>query len=270
MGNKRGSFLIVFILIYSSFAHGFDGSFERRKFGSYTVSLSHNFESGLAKAVIKQRNAKVFEMSEIGDHYYFGNHFDEKLNGKDPYSGRDITGNSMPNLLISNWTGGAHCCNFLHIFELGRKLRKIATVEANSASIRLVDLDRDGIPEIEFLDGAIDYLFASYAFSPAARVVLKFRNDHYEVATKLMRKPMPTLRQVEGLRKRIRIGFQKEKSPELPYDFLKAMMDLSYSGHLDLALKIASEEWPENKPGLAAFNEKFVQALRDSHYWKDF
>jgi hypothetical protein len=47
-------------------------------------------------------------------------------------------------------------------------------------------------------------------------------------------------------------------------------MDLSYSGHFDLALTIASEEWPENKPGLAAFNEKFVQALRDSHYWKDF
>ena len=90
------------------------------------------------------------------------------MNNYDIYSGHDITGNKIPNLIISNWTGGAHCCHYLQIFELGNAFKHLVTVDALSSDIRLVDLDKDGFPEIEFHDGAIDYLFASYAGSPGS------------------------------------------------------------------------------------------------------
>ncbi|MBK7890111.1 MAG: hypothetical protein IPJ84_04465 [Bdellovibrionales bacterium] len=142
------------------------------------------------------------------------------------------------------------------------------TVEALSASIRLVDLDRDGYPEIEFWDGAIDEQFACFARSPGGRVVLKFRKDHYEVATHLMKRAAPTAKKLKRLKLDLARAF-KEESPDLPYRFLKALMDLSYSGHFKLALQVADETWPVGKPGLEKFKSEFSQALQNSQYWKE-
>lgn len=236
--------LLLWFFLCPILLFGSDGRFEKKKFGSYSIVLSQSFEEGLGKVIITQGRDKVFESAEIGDHYYFGNHFDGNDDEKDLYSGRDITGKGISNLVISNWTGGAHCCHFLHIFELGKKLKKLVTVEANSSSVRLVDLDHDGFPEIEFLDGSIDYLFASFAGSPGGRVVLKFKNNQYEVATNLMRTSLLDQKQIEKLKMKLRSAFKNEKNPELPYEFLSSMMDLSYSGHFDLALKVASEVRP--------------------------
>jgi len=264
--NQKYLFALV-VLIFPIFSYGIDGRFEKKRFGPYKVLLSQEFESGLAKVVIKRGKDKVFEEAEIGNHYYFGN---KVLGRRDLYSGRDITGNGIPNLVVVNWNGGAHCCNFLHIFELGKNLKKLVTVEAGSSSIRFVDLDHDGFPELEFWDGAIDYQFASFAGSPGGRVVLKFRKDHYEIATHLMKKPAPSDKQMRVIKNKIKAAFEREESPDLPYEFLNSMMELSYAGHFELALKMVDEVWPEKKPGLSKFKEDFTQALQESLYWKYF
>ena len=201
-------------------------------------------------------------------HYYFGNNFDES--GRNQYIYRNITGNGIPNLIITNWTGGMHCCNFLTIFELGKQFKKIVTVEANSSSISLIDLDLDGFPEIEFWDGAIDYQFASFAGSPGGRVVLKYHNKRYEVFSSLMRRTAPTSKELTELKKTVSKSFKTEATPNLPYDFLKMMMDMSYSGNLKIALELADELWPVKKPGLTKFKNEFSQALRESSYWREF
>lgn len=271
MKNSQKLILLLCIFLCPIFSFGSNGRIKKKNFGTYSVILTQSYDSGMGTVIINQGKVKVFESAEIGDHYYFGNRFDERSdNEKDLYSGRDITGNGFPNLVISNWTGGAHCCHFMHIFELGDKLIKLTTVEANSSSIRLVDLDHDGYPEIEFWDGSIDYLFASYAGSPGGRIVLKLKNNQYEVATNLMKLPTLNQKQIEKLKTKIRALFKNEKGPELPFEFLSSMMDLSYSGQLNLAMKIATETWPSNKPGLIDFKHKFTQALQDSLYWKDF
>lgn len=271
MKNPNQYYLLLtsLVLLSSVFSYGADGRFESKRFGSYKVSVSQDFESGLGKIIIEKGKEKVFEESEIDNHYYFGNHFDENPDRPNLYSGHDITGKGIPNLIISNWTGGAHCCHFLHIFELGRKFRKLITVEANSSSIRLVDLDHDGFPEVEFWDGAIDYQFASFAGSPGGRVILKFKKDHYEVATKLMKKSAPTTAKINNMKKRIVLNFKKNQTSELPHEFLKTMMDLSYSGHFQFALKLAGEVWPNERPGLEKFKSEFSQALRESLYWQE-
>lgn len=257
------------ILFFPILAMSFDGRVERKKFGPYQVIITQDFKSGVGKILIKQGRKKVFEESDFDSHYYFGNDFDETLKGQDNYSGHNITGNGVANLVISNWTGGAHCCHFLTVFELGKTLKKLVTVESGSSDIRFVDLDHDGVPEIEFWDGAIDYQFASFAGSPAGRVVLKFRSDHYEVSTHLMRRLPPTGWQMKGLKKKI-VGAFQEEAPELPFDFLEAMMNLSYSGNFEFAMKLADEVWPSKKNGLEKFKKDFSQSLHDSLYWINF
>lgn len=214
----------MIILTLSILSYGGDGKFEKRQLSSYKISLSQEFESALAKIVVKNGKDKVFEEAEIGNHYYFGNNFDQASDGPDLDSIHDITGKGFPNLVVSNWIGGAHCCHFLHTFELGKKFKKLVTVEANSSTICLVDLDHDRVLEIEFWGEAIDYQFASFAGSPGGRVVLKFQKDHYEVATHIMRKTIPTVKKIKNMKKRILTAFKKEEIPGLPCEFLNTLI----------------------------------------------
>lgn len=47
-------------------------------------------------------------------------------------------------------------------------------------------------------------------------------------------------------------------------------MELSYSGHFDLVLKVATDTWQIGDPGLSKFEEEFSLASRESRYRKDF
>lgn len=264
-------FLFLTILLLPIFSLAIAGKSQERKFGKYEVSLSEDFQKGIGRIVVKQGKAKVFEEVGFGNHYYFGNNFEPNSDEPpDVYSGRNITGNGVTNLVVSNWTGGAHCCHFLSIFEIGKDLKRLVTVEGRSASIRLVDLDDDSYPEIEFWDGAIDENFTSYSMSPGGRVVLKFRKDRYEVATTLMKKPRPSSEKIKVLKQALEHSFEEEQTPNLPHIFLKTLMDLSYSGHFELALQLVEEAWPDKKPGLKEFKRKFSEALKDSQYWREF
>ena len=44
--------------------------------------------------------------------------------------GMDITGDGQPDLVISEWLGGANCCLMFHIFEIGPTFRKLGTIDA--------------------------------------------------------------------------------------------------------------------------------------------
>jgi hypothetical protein len=44
--------------------------------------------------------------------------------------GNDITGDGEPDLVVSEYTGGAHCCFIVYIFEVGPHFRKVATRRA--------------------------------------------------------------------------------------------------------------------------------------------
>lgn len=239
----------------------------RKKYGSYTVSIYQSFETYFQKVVIQKNKKKIYELSEFGTYYYFGNNFDDTNEGKDPYSGRDITGNGVPNLVISEWNGGAHCCNSLHIFELGKEFKKVATITGYSSRFRIVNLDQDKSLEIEFCEGAIDYVFASYAFSPCGRTILKYKSGNYVVSVDLMKRKMIPNQKLRKIKRKIKTEFAHRDGDVIPYSLLKVMMDLSYSGHLNSALQVADECWPLKTAGLKEFKDEFVATLQSDTYW---
>ncbi len=237
-----------------------------KRYGDYEVTIYKADDLTRGGIKILQGNKLIFEESEIGTTYYWGNQFDKSLNEVDIYSGTDVNQNGVPDLVFSKWSGGAHCCHFLYIFELGKSLRKLASIDSKSNPIFLKDLNGDQVPEIEFWDGAIDDQFASFAGSPSGRVVFKYGHGSYNIAHELVIKPRPTAREVEKMIANSKVGF-KQKSWELPYDLLESMMKLSYSGHLNLALGIANDSWPKNRNGLKVFKKEFVASLKESPYW---
>lgn len=221
--------------------------------------------------IVLKHGKLVFEKASTGTHYWIGNHFDESLKGFDPYSGKDITGKNIPNLIMTEWSGGAHCCNSLNIFELGEnEFKEILAVDGGSYGFKIKDLDGDNIPEIDFWDWPIDYWFNSFAHSAQGRVVLKFIDGKYRVANNLMYKKRPNDQVLIELKIKIRKDFTEEHPEHVPNSLLEIMMSLSYSGYKQLALQIASDTWPEERKDLKKFKSEFLDALSQSIYWKEF
>jgi len=104
--------------------------------------------------------------------------------------GKNITGNGIPNLVISEWTGGAHCCSNFYIFEIGARFRFLAKIEAGHGDMsHFANLDGDGNLEFVGADWTFAYWRTSFAESPAPEIILRFAAGGYRLAEDLMRKP---------------------------------------------------------------------------------
>lgn len=257
---------LLFILVCESV---YTEEIQIKSFGHYKVIVDRPNDQDEGRVRIYQKGKKVFEEREFGSYYFIGNKFDVSLKGRDTLSGKDLNGNFIPDLIITQWTGGAHCCNYLTIFELGKELKKLVNVSGGSSGFGIADLDGDRVPEIEFWDWPIDYAFTGFSDSAQGRTILKFENGKYRVSQNLMITRAPISKEINKIQIEIKNSF-KDENFNISYVFLKAMMDLSYSGHLDLALIIADNTWPVEKPGLSEFKLRFKNLLNDSFYWKEF
>ncbi len=260
---------ISFLFPSSSFAVEAE-VLQRKVFGKYRVMVKWHEQLDCQEIVIVKSGRIVFSECELGHHYWIGNNFNDSVKGKDFYSGKDFTGNGIPDLLISQWTGGAHCCNIVHVFEMDKTaLRKLSSIDGGSYGFEIKDFDGDKIPEISFWDWPIDYLFNSFSHSAQAKVVLKYIGNEYHVASSLMYKNRPAHKNLEKLKNDIRKNFDRE-GDRVPYELLDIMMELSYSGYKELAMRIANETWPIKRTDFKKFRREFKEALSDSIYWSEF
>ena len=69
-----------------------------------------------------------------------------------PHPFTNITGNGIPDLVVAEWSGGAHCCMTYYVFELGDTFRQVATIEAEHADASFDDLDGNNIPVVQMRD----------------------------------------------------------------------------------------------------------------------
>lgn len=261
--------LYIFLFFIQNFGIVLSEEIQVKKLGHYKVVVDRPNDQDEGRVRIYKNGKKVYEERDYGSYYYIGNKFDDDLKGRDPHSGKDLNGNFIPDLIITQWTGGAHCCNYLTIFELGTELRKLVSVSGGSSGFRIVDLDGDNNPEIEFWDWPIDYAFTGFSDSAQGRTILKFQKGQYHVGRKLMTTRAPGPKEIDKIQNEIRNAFKKENF-NIPYALLNAMMELSYSGHFDLALKFADSTWPDRKAGLREFKDEFKNLLNGSQYWKEF
>ena len=189
--------------------------------------------------------------------------------------GADITGLGLPNLIVSEWTGGAHCCYLFHVFELGDRFREVAKLNGQHAGgSDFADVDHDGRYEFLTYDSTFAYWKASFAESPAPQVVLKFREGAYHVAPELMKRPAPAMDQlataIEHVRENPRwIGSKDLPEGAVPPDLWRNMLELMYTGHAGLAWRFLHETWPADRPGKDVFVKEFCARLAESPYWPD-
>jgi hypothetical protein len=98
--------------------------------------------------------------------------------------GDDLTGDGRPNVLIEGYSMGAHCCFSYVLVALGEEAEVVWSASTADASLDLVDLDGDGVPEALTHDMGYAYDLCSFAESPAPIVVLAWRDGTYRVANR--------------------------------------------------------------------------------------
>jgi len=193
--------------------------------------------------------------------------------------GTDVTGTGKPDVVVAEWSGGAHCCFTLHVFELGEKFRTIAQIHAgHSDAATLSDLNHDGFYEFDGNDWTFAYWGTSFNSSPAPRIILKYREGRFRLALDLMKTPNPSSEDFTALVQSVRSSDEWlspatlgecDEDCGVPVALWKNMLDLMYGGHAHLAWRLLDESWPSEKKGKSAFVGQFCKQLHSSHYWPD-
>jgi hypothetical protein len=103
--------------------------------------------------------------------------------GDNPLEARDLDGDGEPEIVITAFTGGAHCCVVALVYRWTGT--EYVTSERNffGAGWRLADLDREGKVEFVTSDYRFDYLYGSHAESVFPIQILRFQSGKFKDVT---------------------------------------------------------------------------------------
>jgi hypothetical protein len=191
-------------------------------------------------------------------------------------NGTDLTGRGKPDVLISAWSGGAHCCRTDYIFEL-LPFRLLGVLDARDADeSHFAKLDNSGRYYYVSADYVFAYWHGSFAGSPVEPVILEYRDDKhgggYHLALDKMRRPAPTQQEWDKALAAVKndVALQRANmANDMRTDLWSEVLHLLYTGHSDLAWKFLQEAGPEAETDPDPDLRDFCTTLKASDYWRD-
>ena len=187
----------------------------------------------------------------------------------EPTSGKDLTGDSQPEIVASTWSGGAHCCYSTAIYSVSRDVRPVLTIETgNCGPGELQDLDADGRMEVVTCDDRWGYTYCSFAESPMPRVVFAYNATHaaYEIATPKYAARFRDDITAQTLEARKRMEAEGGKDPGRDKCMvLQPALSLMYTGQLEDGRRLIRELYRGSD--LDAFEREVVESARTSRLW---
>lgn len=248
---------------------------EEASYENYKVRIFRK-ENGDGHFVIYWEGKPIY--IEKGYLFHVG-HFDED-EGKNPIipMGTDITGDGVPNLVVSEWTGGAHCCLVINLFNIGENFSPIQSVNAWDSYTRgFRNLDSDPSLELAIYDFTFRYWLTSFAQSPAPEVLLKYQDQQYRLAGDLMRRPGLSEVALDKLANEIKLSDEWQQHVKSgsyvgtipPVRLWAKMLNLIYTGNMSQAWALVDLAWPEGMEAKEIFLDAFKKELEGSPYWAD-
>lgn len=243
-------------------------------FKDYAIRIYRNKETGMGYFEILRSGKRVYIQRgwkfEVGHIQNNG-----KTNGLIQI-GRSITSEGQPNLVVSEWTGGAHCCFIYYVFQIGDTFKLIDRLDAEHGdNSDFEDLRKDGNLEFVMADWTFAYWKTSFARSPAPTVILRYQESRYRPDLEMMRKPRPNDQDLHSMAENLKAKFADETEIDgnnkwkAPPDLWSEMLDLIYSGNRDSAWRLLDMSWPVNYPNKAEFLNDFKAQLVTSPYFHD-
>ena len=182
-------------------------------------------------------------------------------------NGSDLTGDGRADMIVTSWSGGAHCCFTHYIFELEPKLRLIATLDDGDTDLgHFEDLDHSG-HYLYVTDEIWSYWPASFAGSVSHKVILEWEKDRFRLDLERMKHPAPSPEQWKAALKDVDDAADDRAS--LGVTLWNPVLDLIYTGHSDLAWRFVDQANPKALNGNNPSLEDFCSMLKSSEYWAD-
>ncbi|HEY3858726.1 MAG TPA: hypothetical protein VGM47_03835 [Gammaproteobacteria bacterium] len=186
--------------------------------------------------------------------------------------GNDITGQGIPDALISENSGGAHCCYTFHILQLGsqfKDVQEIPLLDADESSfVRRLGIKSLVLSSADFSD--FDYFPASFARSPAGRVFLSFQAGKFALDTSLMRSNVPVsdaINKCALLFKQSRDWKGTENAGQ-PAGLWYYATDLIYTGNEAAAWTFLDQAWGGSAADKKKYLDDYRQRLKRSVYYQ--
>jgi hypothetical protein len=184
-------------------------------------------------------------------------------------SGRDITGDSLREVVVSTWSGGAHCCYSTSIYSISGQVRPVLTIETGHCGPgELMDLDGNGTLELITCDDRWAYAHCSFAESPFPRVVFAYdgARGNYHPATPryaaLFRDDIAR----ETAEARKKLASEGGKDPGVDKcTVLQPALSLMYVGLMDEGQRLVRELY--RGTDIDAFENETVEKVRSSTLW---
>lgn len=191
--------------------------------------------------------------------------------------GTDITGRGHPEVIVSEWTGGAHCCLYDYVYQVTPRFRLVATLAgADDDESHFGQLDSTGRWYFFTADWTFAYWYGSFAGSPVKEVVLQFIDDpsggHYHLALDKVRRPAPSAEEWEKIQQAVRDDIAKIQQgyvSDIRSSLWQSVLYLIYTGQSDLAWKLIDEAGPVAPSGNNPTLSDFCGTLKTSPYWPD-
>ncbi|MGD0158416.1 MAG: hypothetical protein ABSB50_20185 [Terracidiphilus sp.] len=189
-------------------------------------------------------------------------------------NGTDVTGRGQPDMIVSLFTGGAHCCMMHWVFELQPEFKLLATLNDADDDLAHFDRDRkDGRHNYITADWTFGYWPTCFACSPSEVVTLRWTDDAkgggFHLALGKMQTPAPTPaawnKELSAAQKVVAAG----DADSIGRTMWQTVLDLIYAGHSDLAWKFVDELGPKAQQNPLPALEDFCALLKQSPYWAD-
>jgi hypothetical protein len=210
---------------------------------------------------------------EFPEAFTIGQHADSQYNFPTIANGTDVTGRGHPDMIVSQYSGGAHCCMSHFVFELEPEFKLLATL--NDADDDLAHFQRAA-------DGRYDYITADWTFaywpdcfacSPAALVKLRWIDDKngggFHLCIDKMQKPVPTQTEWNKALSKAQKAVNSHDINSIGTTMWQTVLDLIYSGHSDLAWKFVDKLGPKAQQKPLPTLGDFCSLLKESPYWSD-
>lgn len=180
---------------------------------------------------------------------------------------QDLNLDGVPELLVVQFSGGAHCCYTVTLFTLTEPAQLIGTINAVNG------MAASALPTGEVLlnipDQSFDYWKTGHAGSPQPDVLYRLTPQGLVIALDEMLRSGDELtpQKLSNLRTSLSLG---PGADQLDSDLWRVMLQLMYAGRESEAWEFFDRAWPEQMPGKDQFKAEFLDILAHSRQWMDF
>ena len=251
-----------------------------RKNRDYAVTVDHflfasySSEAGGCLEVICGGKVVFRRAAGIAENFTLGQPGEPIENIPAVANGTDVTGRGHPDMIVSLFTGGAHCCTSHLVFELEPELKLLATLTDAHDDLAHFERDRkDSGYNYITADWIFAYWPTCFACSPSERVVLRWADDGegggFHLALDKMREPAPT---AEAWNKDLGMVHKVVSDNDINsigQTLWQTVLDLIYTGHSDLAWKFVDAAGPKAQQKPFPTLGDFCGLLRRSQYWPE-